>query len=101
MLRKILLVFLVILLLFGGGIGFSLWKGIQEINEFVINDMNLTNFADGVYQGTTAAGPINATVDVTVKDAKITQIDIVEHGNGRGEGAEAIVDEIISAQSLQ
>lgn len=101
MLRKILLFFLVILLLFGGGIIFSLWKGIREINDFVINEVDLIELTDGVYRGSTTAGPMNATVEVTVKDAKITKIDIVKHGNGRGEGAEAIVDMIISAQSLQ
>lgn len=101
MLRRVLTFFLIALLIVGGGIFFAFWRGIQQINDFVIEDVNLANIADGVYQGDVAAGPIQVIVDVTVQDAKLTGIRIIKHDHGKGEAAESIVAEIIKQQSLQ
>jgi uncharacterized protein with FMN-binding domain len=46
-------------------------------------------------------GPVEATVDVTVKDTVITNITIVEHNcSPIGKPAEAITQRIIEKQSL-
>ncbi|MCR3921556.1 MAG: FMN-binding protein [Firmicutes bacterium] len=101
MLRKGLITLLVAAVLFGAGIGFSLWKGTNEIKQMTVGDVTVADIADGVYQGDTTAGAIKVLLEVTVRDAKIVAINILEHDNGQGEAAESIVEEIIAKQSLQ
>ena len=100
MIKKIALVFVVVALVFAASIGFSFWKGIQEISKLVVVDVDLTQVADGIYTGEYRGG-IAVRVNVEVKDHKITAIDIVEHNNGKGAAAENIVQGIVSGQSLQ
>ena len=38
---------------------------------------------------------------VTVQNGAITNIDILEHKNGRGSSAEAVVDRIIEEQKIE
>jgi len=44
---------------------------------------------------------VEASVKTTVKDGKITHIEMLEHFNGWGEEAEKVIDYIIEEQSLQ
>ena len=101
MLRKILAVMFIVLLLFGGGVLFALWRGTRQIKNFVIAEVNPAQLVDGVYQAEVKAGPIQVIVDVTVQEAKITAIQLVKHRHGKGEAAERIVEDIITRQSLQ
>ena len=71
-----------------------------DLSKIIINSPDLNQIADGTYQGKAKAGPVRITLDVIVKDRAITSIEIIRHVNGRGKPAEAIVPEIIRAQSL-
>ncbi|MDR1948364.1 MAG: FMN-binding protein [Spirochaetaceae bacterium] len=74
--------------------------GCVNLDKIVIGNPDLNKKADGVYQGKSKAGPVRVTLDVTVKDGKITAIDIVRHFNGLGKKAETIIPRVIEAQSL-
>jgi uncharacterized protein with FMN-binding domain len=55
---------------------------------------------DGTYQGSYDSGMVKAIVDVTISTGTIERIDILKHECGLGKPAEAIVNVIVEAQSL-
>ncbi len=56
---------------------------------------------DGTYRGSYASGLVKATVDVRLAGGRIEQVTIVSHKCGKGKPAEAIVDDVVSRQSLE
>ncbi len=44
---------------------------------------------------------VYAKVEVTVQNGVITNIDILEHKNGRGSNAEVVVDRIVEEQKIE
>jgi uncharacterized protein with FMN-binding domain len=57
---------------------------------------------DGVYEGSSRAGPNKAPVKVTIEDERIVTIEIVKHRAWKGRKAEsAIPKRIIEAQSTE
>ena len=99
--------------LLGIGIGFgvlviigtifwlSLTANMKTIQDIPIQDSNLQGVQDQVVRGQyNFEDQIGATVDVTIKDGQITEIQIIEHITGKGELAELIVVDIINNQSL-
>jgi uncharacterized protein with FMN-binding domain len=48
--------------------------GMEEIKKLIINDVDMSKIADGVYKGSYHKGRWSYIVDVTVKDHKITGI---------------------------
>lgn len=71
----------------------------KRVNDIQIHGIDTQELADGKYIGSYDVGYIYAEVEVTVQSGKITDIEIIEHRNERGEPAEKIVDEIIKEQS--
>lgn len=71
------------------------------IDNLTINEIDLTNISDGEYKGTADVGYIYATVNVTVKNGEIKKIELLEHGNERGDKAAIIVDRIVKNQSIK
>jgi len=64
---------------------------------------DLTQKADGVFRGSydLSRTPVKVTLDVTVSNHQITNIDIIEHIRSPiGKKAEKITDQIIQQQSL-
>jgi len=63
---------------------------------------DLTKKQDGIFRGTYKVPPVNdVTLDVTIKNHRITEIDIIEHVcSPIGKKAEKIIDRIIKKQSL-
>lgn len=72
----------------------------RKISKIEITQTDLSRIKDGQYTGEYDAGYIYAKVSVTVKEGKITGIDILEHRNERGQSAESITDRILEEQSL-
>lgn len=70
-----------------------------EIN-IEVGEIDLTAIQDGTYNGEYAAGLVSVSVTVNVENHSITDISIDKHDNGLGKKAEKVVDNIISAQSL-
>lgn len=72
----------------------------EAMSTLTIGEIDLSSVDDGVYVGSYDARVISATVSVTVKDGKITDIKLLNHKYDRGRPAEAVVDKILKEQSL-
>jgi len=71
----------------------------KALSNIVFEDVDMAQSVDGTYIGETDAGMVYVKVAVTVENHAVTDIDILEHKNGKGEKAEAITDTIIAANS--
>ncbi|PKL00277.1 MAG: hypothetical protein CVV56_06780 [Tenericutes bacterium HGW-Tenericutes-1] len=95
-------VFLFFLLLVIGGVVFiqSMTKGIEELIELEIDDIDLSMVEDGEYNGTYQQLPVSVEVIVTVSNHDITDIEITKHFNGQGNDAETIIETVILEDSI-
>jgi len=66
-----------------------------------IEDVDISEATDGTYTGEYEVFPVKVIVSVTVLDGDITDITILEHQNGQGGDAETIVEDVVSAQSIE
>lgn len=83
-------------------IGFKvISKKLASFSDIDFSILNLSEVEDGTYAGSADGGIVKASVEVTVKDHRISSIRIVRHDNGRGKPAEAIVQRIIEQNSLE
>lgn len=72
----------------------------QKIKEISYSVTDIKKVKDGIYEGSYDALYVKARVKVVVKEGKIAEVDLLEHYNDRGAGAEAIIDTIISDQKV-
>lgn len=72
----------------------------SKIREINISDVDVSAVADGSYTGDCDCGYIYAKVCVTVQSGKLTNVEILEHRNERGQTAESITDKIVAQQSV-
>ena len=77
--NKIILGVICLLVLIIGGIGFYMTRGLNSGKNMVIHSVDASQLKDGVYKGTYNGGRWSNEVNVTLKDKKITQIDIVKN----------------------
>ena len=87
-------------LVIGGKYAMDLMYYKDTMAKVEIDNVDLSDVKDGTYVGSYDARIISATVSVTVKDGKMTEIKLLEHKYDRGGSAEAIVDDILKEQSL-
>jgi len=99
---KIILAIVAVLII-GGLIAYNAMSKSAEkqLDQIQISDVDLTQVVDGVYEGSYETTLVSAKVEVTVKNHKITNINIIKHANGNGSKAEAITDTVIQKQSLK
>ena len=94
-----------IVLLIGLGIGAKFLMDVnayqKEIAAMEIQDIDLSNVPDGTYEGSYDADLIQVKVAVEVKDHSITNIELLQHENGKGGPGEAVIPEVIETQSLE
>ncbi|HBL84317.1 MAG: hypothetical protein A2Y17_07325 [Clostridiales bacterium GWF2_38_85] len=76
-------------------------KNLDNLKSIESNDVDLSKISDGTYSGSYKVLPISVEVSVTVKDHKITAIDLLKHDNGKGKAAETIINDVIKADSLK
>lgn len=98
---KAAVILLLVLVLAGGGMMAYMAKELAPLEHVVLPKADLAAVSDGVYEGSYKAGPIQVVLEVTVKDHQIIKIDLIKHVSGQGASAEAILDDVIAAQSLQ
>ena len=102
--KKVLFIILAVILVVGGAFTAKYFSDLssyrQAVEEITIGDVDLSTIPDGTYSGSHEAVWVGATVEVTVKDHRITEIKL-DHRHGQGEAAEVITDHVIEAQSLQ
>jgi len=94
-------ILLLVLVLAAGAVMAYMAKELASLEQAVIPEADLSAVQDGTFEGSYKAGPVQVVLDVTVKDHQITKIDLIKHVNGQGRPAEAILDQVIVAQSLQ
>lgn len=73
----------------------------RAVKETTFSNLDISDVPDGVYVGEYDVDFIYAKVEVTVQAGAITNIDILEHKNGRGSRAEVVVDRIIEEQKIE
>lgn len=76
-------------------------KFTDDIKALVISPIDLSRIKDGSYEGAQDNKLVTAKVSVSVQGGKIADIKLLEHSHGPGHGADAILDRVIAAQSLQ
>lgn len=98
--KKILIIAIGLILIIAIVVAARVHKFNEYIESIVISDVDLTQVQDGTYTGMTDSGVVKVEVEVTVSDHTIIDIQIIEHVNGKGEPAEAIVDDMIEQQKV-
>jgi len=76
-------------------------SNLEELMQLDVTDVDLKSISDGTYTGEYSALPVSAKVSVSIKDHHITNIDLLEHNNGQGAGAEVIPLIVVEKQTLQ
>jgi len=103
--KKKILIILSVFLLIGLAMGAKFLLDVQSYQDQIaalqISEIDLTNVPDGTYEGSYDADLIKVKVMVDVKDHKISNIDLVQHENGKGTPGEAVISEVIKSQSLE
>jgi uncharacterized protein with FMN-binding domain len=86
-----------------GGVMFIIMSASASsaLSSMVYEDVDMSQAADGVYEGASDAGMVSVRVAVTVSDHAISRIEIIEHKNGRGAPAEAITQSMVEANSYE
>lgn len=93
---------LLLILVFGAtGIFVYLQRSLDQLVDTPISNIDLMEVQDGTYTGSYGKLPVDAKVKVTVTNHKITEIQLLEHVNGKGAQAEAIPEQVMKAQSLE
>ena len=72
----------------------------RAVKETTFSSLDISSITDGVYVGEYDVDFVYAKVEVTVQNGSITNIDILEHKNGRGKPAEIVADKIIEEQKI-
>ena len=72
----------------------------RTLKKVKINEVPISQVADGEYVGEAQIKPVSAKVNVQVENGKITDIEIKDHMTGLGKNGEKIIDHIINKQSL-
>jgi uncharacterized protein with FMN-binding domain len=73
------IIFVLLLIIVGGGY-LAASRGLSEMQELVINDVNPAHIADGVYSGEFNQYRWSYRVDVTVQGGKIVDIQFSDGG---------------------
>lgn len=100
-LLKVLGIILVVVVVAFTGMYFYLSRNLDELVESPIESFDVSSLESGRYVGEYSVPPVSATVEVRISDGRIDQILLLDHGNGMGQPAEAIIDDVIEKQSLQ
>ena len=91
---------LLVITLFAGGLYLkSIGDYKAKVDALTFEEIDLKKVEDGVYEGQCDTGVVRARVQVTVRDHRMESIELLEHENGRGTPAEAILDQMVQEQT--
>ena len=91
---------LLVIGLFAGGLylkSISDYKA--KVAALTFDEIDLTKVEDGVYEGQCDTGVVRVRVQVTIRNHQLESIELLEHENGRGTPAEAILDQMVQNQT--
>ncbi len=72
----------------------------RNVESIQVHNVDLGTISDGEYLGDCDVDFVQARVRVVVKDHIITELEILEHKNGRGAAAEILPSKIIAQQRI-
>lgn len=93
----------VIVLLIIVGAGFAIWitRGLSDYVDLVIEEVDLSEAADGKYEGSFEGRRWSNTVEVFLEEGKITNIEIIEDVRfKRSEVHEELFENVIREQRI-
>ena len=97
--KRLLLAFPLLLLI---SIGLAIGANtLHQANRLSVNELDRVSLKDGDTLGEYTILPVSVKVQVTIKNHQIVDIDLLQHLNGLGKPAEAIIPMIIEQQSLK
>lgn len=101
--RRLVIWLAILAVLIGGGaIAMNTFgNNLNKIAVLKVAEADLSAIPDGTYNGSYTCLPVSAKVAVTVRDHRITDIELIRHINGQGSAAEALPDRVVEAQSLK
>lgn len=76
-------------------------EGLEQLSSLTIDTPDLNGIPDGTYEGIYEAFPVKVVAQVQIQNHEITKVDLLEHRNGQGKPAEALVDQIVERQSVE
>jgi uncharacterized protein with FMN-binding domain len=79
----------------------NIQNGLQSLSTAQIKEIDIGRVPNGVFTGQFSTMPVSARVEITVHDGKITDIKLLEHNNGQGKPAEAIIGQVLENQTLE
>lgn len=98
---KVILAFLLFVIVSVGVMFVYMTRGMDELKDVQVRSISPLSLEDGVYRGEFDSGRWANTVEVTVKDRKITDISLVEDVTfSRAEISEGLFDAVIEKQDL-
>lgn len=98
---KVTGIIVIVLVLLFSGMYVYLSRNLDELVELSIQDIDFSELNDGVYVGEYSVMPVSATVEARIVGGQVEEIHILDHGNGKGQAAEVIIEDVVEAQSLQ
>ena len=91
---------LLVIGLFSGGLYLkSIADYKAKVAALTFDEIDLSKISDGIYEGQCDTGVVRVRVLVTVRDHRLESIELLEHENGRGAPAEAILDQMVQEQT--
>ena len=98
--KKCLLLACPLLLLISIGLAIGA-NALHQANRLSVKELDRASLKDGDTLGEYTILPVSVKVQVTIKNHQIVDIDLLQHLNGLGKPAEAIIPMIIEQQSLK
>ncbi|KOA20431.1 FMN-binding domain protein [Clostridium homopropionicum DSM 5847] len=97
---KILFSIIIIFILISGAGLFYLSRGLEDGRELKINNVKLSQVNDGIYSGEYNSGRWSNSVEVTIKNHKITKINVVKDVTfSKKDVTEELITKIIKNQN--
>lgn len=98
---KVVIAFFLFVVVAVGVMFVYMTRGMDELQEAKVRSIAPLSLKDGVYRGTFDSGRWANTVEVTIKDRKITDIALVEDVTfSRAEISDGLFREVIEKQDL-
>lgn len=76
-------------------------SNLEALNNLTIEEVDLNSIEDGTYEGNYGSFPVSAMVEVTVKNHRITEVELVDHSNGKGLPAEVLPEKVVESQCVK
>lgn len=98
--KKFIKVVVVVLLLFLAVIAVAFYQTMSKGDQIVFSTVDLSTVSDGTYVGECEVGLVRVKAQVVIKDGKLADITLLQHDNGLGKEAEALIDVMIEQNTL-